>query len=112
MFLAIPFKLSARVCPDVSTVPELRQEHEVKLMIISTLFIKRHRKHFCNQNARASRPPLLCPERAIQRAVLDGLGDVLGLDRFSSFQVCNRSCDFEDAIMGAGGQSLLGHGAL
>ena len=52
------------------------------------------------------------PECAIQGAVLDGFGDVLGLDSLSSFQISDGSSDFEDAIVGARGQALLGHGAL
>jgi hypothetical protein len=37
---------------------------------------------------------VLSPERAIEGVVLDGLGDVLGLDRFSSFQVGDCSWTF------------------
>jgi hypothetical protein len=52
------------------------------------------------------------PECSVQGAVLDGLSDVLEFDCFSSFQVGNRSCDFEDAVMSSGSQALLGHRAF
>jgi len=35
--------------------------------------------------------------------------DVFGLDCLSSFQVGDSSGDLEDAVVGAGGQALLGH---
>jgi len=68
------------------------------------LFIYLERK-----DARCS---LLCPESSIQRSVLDRLGNVLGFDRFSSFQVGNSSGYFENSIVGAGSQPLLGHSPL
>ena len=55
---------------------------------------------------------VLSPERAIQGAVLDGLGDVLGLDRFSSFQVGDCACDLQDTVMSSGSQALRCHCAF
>ena len=54
----------------------------------------------------------LRPEGAIQCPVVNGFGDVLGLDRCRRFQVGNGASDLEYAVVGAGGQTLLGHGAL
>src|SRR5260370_27339505 len=54
----------------------------------------------------------LRPVGAIQGAVLDGFGDVLGFDGRSFFDVGDGAGDFEDAVVGAGAESLLGHGAL
>ena len=64
------------------------------------------------RDSRLSRFHVLCPEGAVQRAVLDCFGDMLGLDCFYSFQIGNCSCNFEDAIVGASGEALLGHGAF
>jgi hypothetical protein len=55
---------------------------------------------------------VLSPERAFEGAVLDGLGDVLGLDRFSSFQAGDSSCDLQDMVMSSGSQALLCHCAF
>ena len=55
---------------------------------------------------------LLCPEGSIQGSVLDGLGDVLRLDCFSSFQIGDCPGYFQDAIVRARSQALLGHGAF
>ncbi len=52
------------------------------------------------------------PKRPIQGAVLDGFGDVFGLKGDLALQIGDGSGDFEDAVVGAGGESLLNHGAL
>src|ERR1041385_4459495 len=52
------------------------------------------------------------PVRTIQRAVLDGFGDVLALYLGGAFQVCNRARYFQDAVVSACAESLLVDGAL
>ena len=53
-----------------------------------------------------------CPVRAVEAAVLDRLGDVLGLEVGGVFQISDGSGDLQDAVVGAGAQPLLGHRAL
>ena len=48
------------------------------------------------------RIPALRPIRPIEAAVLDGFGDVLGLEVCDVFQIGNRAGNFEDAVVGAG----------
>src|ERR1700683_2322206 len=55
---------------------------------------------------------VLRPIRAIQRAILNRLGDMLGLDVRRVFDVGDSAGDFQDAVVGAGTESLLSHGAL
>jgi hypothetical protein len=55
---------------------------------------------------------VLSPGRAIEGAVLDGLGEVLGLDRFSSFQVGDCPCDLQDTVISSGSQTMLCHCAF
>ena len=45
-------------------------------------------------------------------AVLDGLGDVLGLDDIRAFQIGDGEGELEDAVEGAGGEVKLFHGGL
>jgi hypothetical protein len=52
------------------------------------------------------------PVTAIQGAVLDGFSKVLDGDVRGAFQVGNSAGDFQDAVMSAGGEPLLLHGAL
>jgi hypothetical protein len=52
------------------------------------------------------------PIAPIQRPILDGLGEVGHGQVFDAFKIGDGAGDFEDAIMGAGGESLLLHGAL
>src|SRR6266404_6888337 len=67
-----------------------------------------HRKiQPCRREARA-----LCPECPIQSAILDRLGDVLGMDWNAAVQVCHGARHFEDAIMGPRAESLLSHRPL
>src|SRR3990172_5403348 len=47
--------------------------------------------------------------RPVQAAILDGLGQVGGLDICGSLQVCNGAGDLEDAVMGAGGEPEMIH---
>lgn len=54
----------------------------------------------------------LRPVAAVERAVLDGLGQVRDGEMVGAFQVGDGARDFEDAVVGAGGESLLLHGAL
>src|SRR5438045_1716954 len=54
----------------------------------------------------------LRPIRPVQRPVLDGLGDVFGLDLRRAFEVGDRPRYFEDAVVRARRESLLAHGAL
>ena len=43
---------------------------------------------------------------------MDGFGDVFGLDRVGAFEVGDGAGDFQDAVVGAGAEALLGHGAF
>src|ERR1700730_261235 len=52
------------------------------------------------------------PKRAVQRSVLNRLRDVFRLKPRNSVEVRNRARDFQDAVMGAGAESLLRHGAF
>ena len=47
------------------------------------------------------------PVASVQSAVLDGFGDVRDGQMFGSFQVGDGARDLEDAIVGAGGETLL-----
>jgi hypothetical protein len=52
------------------------------------------------------------PVAAVQRAVLDGLGQMRNGQVLGSFEIRDGAGYFEDAVMSAGGQALLLHGAL
>jgi hypothetical protein len=52
------------------------------------------------------------PVTTIEGAVLDGLGDVRDGQVRLTFQIGDGAGDIEDAIVGAGGESLLLHRAL
>jgi hypothetical protein len=52
------------------------------------------------------------PVAAVEGAVLDGFGDVGNGDGGSGFEVGDGAGDFEDAVVGAGAEALLLHGAL
>src|SRR5258707_5460393 len=52
------------------------------------------------------------PISAIKRAVMDGFGDVIRLNLVGVFEVGDRAADFQDAIVGTGGQSQAQHGEL
>src|SRR5919109_185521 len=52
------------------------------------------------------------PEGAVEGAVLNGFGDVFGFNCGSALEVGDSPGDFQDAVMGAGGESLLSHGAF
>src|SRR5215831_5970293 len=54
----------------------------------------------------------LRPEGPIQRAVLNRLCDVPGLDDIALGQIRNRAGDLQDAVVCARAQALLHHGAL
>ena len=54
----------------------------------------------------------LRPIRAIQTAVLDGFGDVFGLEVHGVFQVGDGAGYFQDAVVGTRAETLLGHGAF
>ena len=43
---------------------------------------------------------------------MDGFGDVFGVEVRGVFDVGDGAGDFEDAVVGAGAESLLGHGAF
>src|SRR5882762_9027366 len=51
----------------------------------------------------------LCPIRPIEGAVLDGLGDVFGLELVSGLQVGDGTGYFEDAVVCASAYALLEH---
>ena len=48
---------------------------------------------------------LSSPIFPIERAILDGFGKVLGSDRIGLVKIRNGSGDFQDAIIGPGGQA-------
>jgi hypothetical protein len=52
------------------------------------------------------------PVTAVEGAVLDGFGDVRDGERGLSFEVGDGTGDFKDAVVGAGGEALLLHGAF
>jgi hypothetical protein len=85
------------------------------MLILNGLASPLRRAGLCFEARRARTPVLhsfvLSPERAIEGAVLDSLGDVLGLDRFSSFQVGGRPSGY-DTVMSSGSQALLCHCAF
>src|SRR5690606_4490828 len=45
----------------------------------------------------------------IERAILDGFGKVLGSDRIGLVKIRNGSGDFQDAVIGPGGQTKAIH---
>ena len=49
---------------------------------------------------------------AVETAVLDGFEQVRGLDFFGGAQIGNGARDFQDAIVGAGGEAELLHRLL
>src|SRR5579863_3600259 len=53
-----------------------------------------------------------CPERPIQRPILDGFGDVFWLKAGNAFEVGDGTGYLQDAVVGARGQALLQHGTL
>ena len=52
------------------------------------------------------------PVTAIQSAVLDGLGQVGYGELLDAFEIGDGASDFEDAVVRAGGETLLLHGSL
>ena len=54
----------------------------------------------------------LGPEGAVQSAILNCLGDVLGLDVENAFEVRDGAGYLQDAIVGTGAEPLLSHGAF
>lgn len=52
------------------------------------------------------------PQLAVEGAVLDGFADVVGVDVLDAGEVGNGAGDFQDAVVGAGAQVVLGHGVL
>src|SRR5208282_1893628 len=52
------------------------------------------------------------PERAVQCSILDRLGYVLRLELRNRVKVCDGAGDFQDAVVGAGAEALMGHGAF
>ena len=52
------------------------------------------------------------PIASVQRAVLNGLSEVGDSEPISTLQVCDRSRNLKDAIVGARGETLLLHGTL
>ncbi len=52
------------------------------------------------------------PVAAVEGPVLDGFGEVGDGEVLGAFEIGDGAGDFEDAIVGAGGEALLLHGAL
>ena len=46
--------------------------------------------------------PTFCPVTAVEVAIADGLGDVVGLDALAAFEVGDGAGDLEDAAVGTG----------
>ena len=55
---------------------------------------------------------ILRPNAAVERAISDGLGDVLGLDVFVSFQVGDRAGDSQDFVVRRAEEAQVFHGGL
>src|SRR5262245_60397998 len=51
----------------------------------------------------------LRPIVPIEAAILHGLSDVLGADRWRPAEIGNRTCDLENAVVGTGGESHTTH---
>src|ERR1700722_13066205 len=54
----------------------------------------------------------LGPVGAIEASVLDSFGDVFGFDVRGVFDIGDGASDFQDAVVRASTESLLGHGTL
>src|ERR1700761_5830720 len=54
----------------------------------------------------------LRPVAAVERAVLNGFGDVLDGDAFGCVEVGDRASNLEDAVVRSSAEALLLHGAL
>src|ERR1700687_3402654 len=54
----------------------------------------------------------LRPIGAVEAAVLDGFGDVFGFEVRRLFEVGDSAGHLQNAVVGAGAQTLLGHGAF
>uniref|UniRef100_E6PYE0 Uncharacterized protein n=1 Tax=mine drainage metagenome TaxID=410659 RepID=E6PYE0_9ZZZZ len=54
----------------------------------------------------------LCPVAAVERAVLDGFSEVTDGEGFGAFEVGDGAGDLENAVVGAGAEALLLHGAF
>src|SRR2546427_3231257 len=54
----------------------------------------------------------LRPVGAVERAIVDGFGNVSGIDFVGIFEVSDRAADFQNAIVGSRGETQTGHGAF
>src|SRR2546430_6186430 len=54
----------------------------------------------------------LGPVRAIKRAIVDGFGNVSGIDFIGVFEIGDGAADFQDAIVGSRGEPQTGHGTF
>src|SRR5271167_931645 len=52
------------------------------------------------------------PKRPVQRSMLNRLGNEFRFELRSGIEVGNRARDFQNAVMGAGAESLRSHGAF
>lgn len=52
------------------------------------------------------------PIGPVEAAILDGFGDVFWRQIWGIFEISNGTSDFENPIVGAGAETLLGHGAF
>ena len=62
--------------------------------------------------ARPCRGTSLIPVGSVEAAVLHGLGEVFGADLFSSVEVGDGPCHFQDSVVGAGAEAHAPHGHL
>lgn len=65
-----------------------------------------------NSRCEARRPQILLPIAAVEGAVLNGFSQMGDSEVFGAFQVGDGARHFEDAVMGARGETLLLHGAF
>src|SRR4051794_39724904 len=52
------------------------------------------------------------PVGPVEGAILNGFSNMFGRNLRGAFEVGDRACDFQNAIVGAGTESLLSHGTL
>ena len=63
-------------------------------------------------NGRGASSPTSSPKIAVERAVSDGLEDVVGADFFVAAEIGEGAGDFQDAVVGTGGEIHAIHGGF
>ena len=59
----------------------------------------------------SSHPPL-CPVASVEVAIVDGFGDVVGLNLLASFKVGDGAGNFQDAAVCSGGEREAFHSSM